>query len=182
MEEIKQAVTETNAETPSVEEEGAQDNLETLLQDYEEEVKGEEKETDSDISSVVKYIEEERQRKEQETVQADIKTAVDTVKENLEGDLPDWMIEGALQHKAANDARIRNAWVKRGENPKGWNSVLKALAKDISSELTDKQSTETRNEVVAAVKGASQKTTEPEVPDLGKMSDQDFEMWKRGLK
>lgn len=175
-------VSETKTGTPAVEEEAAP-TLEDALSEYEvENATEEKKETNDDTKEVVRYIKEERDRRESEQVKSDIKSAVSLVKENLEADLDEDMIEGYMQVKAGRDPRFQQAWVKRGENPKGWESVVKATAKEIQDKMVDKSSTETKNEVVAAVKGATKKTQDAEMPDFNKMSDQDFQTWKMGLK
>lgn len=177
----EQAVTETEAEKPTGEGEGAQD-LDTLLKDYEEKVETKQEPDDTENRLTDEDRNEIREFKKQR-LEADINNAVETVRDNLETKLPDWIINGALQYLAIYDNRFQNAWTKRSENKGNWNRVLQGVAQKIANELPDFQSTETRNQVVAAVKGASvRKADSGEMGDLSKMSHQEFELMKLGLK
>ena len=88
----EQAVTETEAEKPTGEGEGAQD-LDTLLKDYEEKVETKQEPDDTENRLTDEDRNEIREFKKQR-LEADINNAVETVRDNLETKLPDWIING----------------------------------------------------------------------------------------
>ena len=174
----EQTPSETDTETQSAEAETEVD-LDSLLQDYETETKPEKTEEQPNIVEINNFIREQTA----ERTERDIKSAMETVKNNMEIKLPDRLIRGALLVQA-EDPRFIKAWENRKTNPGQYEKILKSIAKEISNDLPDFQATETHNEVVSAVKGASQKkSTEGELPDFNKMSDNEFNIWKsRGLR
>lgn len=104
-----------------------------------------------------------------------------TIKE-VRGDLPsdfyddDFMVAW-LDSMAKKDARLAQAWGDRNQNPQQFARVKAALAKDFAKrygKIPDKQVTEDREAVTAAVRGASTKAPEGKSPDYSKMTDQEL--------
>lgn len=181
---MTQAVTEADAtENQSVEGEGAQDDLDSLLNEFEEqtETKPSEQKIDADeIKEVVNYINEDRQTKALEAQKNDINSAVESIEsslEDLDGMPSKRVIRGLLQDIAAEDDAVRKAFAQRKENPKAWNAALKRATKEIREEFSvDKQTTSDRNALSAAVHSASSKQPEPtEQKNWGQMSDFEFQ-------
>jgi len=150
-------MTEANndADTPSVEENGAQDELDTLLAQYDEGTEVPEKtEKPSGEPTPDTRIDALLAREKK----GDINSAVDTIMGDLDIQVPKSMIKGYLYSRESEDPRIGKAFDKRFQDPAGWKRVLSGLAKEASSEfkdLPDKSLTNDRDVVEAAVRGAS---------------------------
>lgn len=184
----KQAVAENAEEVASQtsEENGAQDDdLDTLLAEYDNGVKGESKpaekvETDDDP---VRIWAERKMAEDQQAEAESIKSeAVKSVKEGFDYDLSDKLVWGFISQAANSDQRIVKAFESRKENPAAWKKAVQTLQKELKEELSlDASATADRQSVEAAIRGASKDTSSQEGPDLGKMSPGDFEAYKRGL-
>lgn len=126
------------------------------------------------------------QRQAEAQLKEDIGSAVKAVKEHddLKG-LPDRMVRGMLHDMAAEDARFREAFMRRDQDPAAWSRVLKAAAQEMAKEVGDISSSKISSDraaVLAAGKSSSkapppQQTTNT---DLSKMSDAQFRRWKQG--
>lgn len=104
----------------------------------------------------------------------DITEAVKVVKGNL--GLNDGIIEGWMHHKALSDPRVAEAWQRRAEQPAQFAKILRGLHKELAQEFSkqpDKQVTEDRDAVAAAVRGASTKAPEEKPPDFSRMNNQE---------
>lgn len=183
---MTQAVTETDATVDqSVEDEGAQD-LDSLLNEFEEETKPKSEQPKvkaEDVNEVVNYINQQRQQQAIEAEKNDIKSAVESIKSSMEGmdNIPsDRLIRGLLQDYAAENENVRKAFANRQQNPKAWNAALKNAAKEIKEEFSvDTQTTSDRDAITSAVRSASTKQPEPEQKkDWGSMSDYEFQQEK----
>lgn len=122
----------------------------------------------------IEEIRAERQRK-----------AVDSAIRDVKGD-DDWddeLVEGILHARAVRDPRISEAFMNRSRNPERWQSVAKAIRKDIAKKLSpvDQRATDDHEAVAAAVRGASTKAPEEEAPDFSGMTDSEFERMKSNL-
>lgn len=167
-------------DTPAVDDKGTQDDMDALLQEYEEAPKeAAPKEANNDMSEVMEYIKTQKAESEAAQSEKDIATAVDSLKQGLNVKIPDRLLRGAIHEKAAGDQRFINAYQQRGSNPAGWNKVLKGLQQEILADfdnIPDQQATNDRNAVISAVQGSTNKTPEPtSPPNYGKMSDADFD-------
>lgn len=180
------AVTETDEANETSEDTDAQDDLDTLLKTYEESESEEKKDSKEqpDNVALLEELRRERQEREAEKTQKDLQNAVDTIKEHGV-DIPDKYIRGALYDLADTDPRFSKAWVNRSSNPRQFNKVLKTLAKELKDDFLDKDLTDTKNDVVSAVKGASKEKGSEEMSEkelrskILKMNDQEFEKYKR---
>lgn len=115
-----------------------------------------------------------RQQRFQQDMQATIK--------DVRGDLPsdlydDDFVQAWIDARATKDPRLANAWVNRDADPKKFGQVKAALGKEFAKKygrLPDRQATEDREAVTAAVRGASTKAPEGKAPDYSKMTDAQF--------
>jgi len=170
---MTQTVTETADVTDQVTEDvGAQDELDTLLAQYDEAHEEPQKPTTTEQPQSHSDPRVEALLARQE--RTDIDNAVTKLKDESGTQLPDSMIEGYLRSKAIKDGRIDKAFNDRFNNPQGWEKVLKGLANDFKKEmesLPDSTLTANRDAVEAAVRSASSTKTAPEpAPDFSKMS------------
>ena len=181
---MSEPATETNPETPSGEDEGALD-FDTVMNEYDAavETKEEQKPTDdmeAKVRSLEEKLNERTQREEMEKIRTDLNAAAKVISEN-DVNLPEYIIRGALQELANENPKLVTAWSQRQNNPKGWLNVLRVHAQKMAKDIADLQSTETRNEVVSAVKGASyRKADSDQMKNFSEMSDQEFELFKMG--
>lgn len=184
---MTQAMTETDvAEDQTTQEEGASDDLDSLLNEFAEETKTESpKVALNDVQEVVSYVQEERAAKAEQTTKADIDAAVDSIADNLDIEVPSKrIIRGLLQDIAANDKAIQQAFAQRKENPQAWKAALKRATNEMKEELSvDREATSDREALTSAVRSASTKQPEPqEEVDLGSMTDTQFMMYKAKLQ
>ena len=119
----------------------------------------------------------------------DLATAVSIIKgtdEALEG-LSDKMVRGWLEQEGREDNRLLQAFAQRHAKPDVWRSLLTAMGPRLAREVapkTDPQLTEDREAAHAAVRNRG--TAPPEEKgisnaDLTKMSDRDFDAFKKQL-
>lgn len=185
---MTQAMTETDvAEDQTTQEEGASDDLDSLLNEFSEATKPTEqpKVELNDVQEVVSYVQEERAAKAEQTTKADIDAAVDSIADNLDIEVPSKrIIRGLLQDIASNDKAIQQAFAQRNENPQAWKAALKRATNEMKEELSvDQEATSDREALTSAVRSASTKQPEPqEEVDLNSMSDQEFIMYKARLR
>jgi len=87
------------------------------------------------------------------------------------------LIEGWLDAQAKQDPRLAKAWLERHANPKQFEQVKTALAKNFAkkfSKLPDRAATEDRDAVSAAVRGASTRAPASQPANLGGMTDAEY--------
>lgn len=114
----------------------------------------------------------------EDKVGADLKASIKEVRGDLDADHfdDDFMI-AFLDGQARKDPRLREAFAQRNANPKQWGRVLTTLGKQFAGKygkMPDRQATEDREAVAAAVRGASTKAPEGKAPDFGRMSDGEY--------
>lgn len=120
-----------------------------------------ETETEPDLKAELQFLREEREARQAERVQKDLSETVKKVKGD--SDIDDDFVEGWLDAKARKDPRVREAWLKRAENPAAFDKVLEGLSTEFSEKIKpkiDREATDTEESVRAAVRSASTKTTE----------------------
>lgn len=71
--------------------------------------------------------------------EADIKSAVSTVKEKVGGDLDDDFIEIALGQKARKDPKFNSIWTNRHRNPQAFKAALNAVSNEFKSKFQFRQ-------------------------------------------
>lgn len=172
---------------PQETEQGTQDDdLDTLLKQYESEADEAIKETKTEQPK--ENIDADRLKAiEQRLFQEDINSAVQSVKGQLKDvNLSDKMIRGYLEVEAYDDPRIASAFQNRSSNPGAWNKVLKGLANNMQKELgptPDPKLNQDRKALETAVAGTKTATTGEMSEDdkrrkLASMSDAEFLKWK----
>ena len=86
-------------------------------------------------------------------------------------------MEAWLDAQARSDPRLAAAWSQRHANPKQFQKVVTGLSQSFAKKygkLPDKQATEDREAVTAAVRGASTRAPEGKAPDYSGKSDAEF--------
>jgi hypothetical protein len=107
----------------------------------------------------------------------------------VRGDLPadffdDRFVQAWIDARATDDPRLSKAWIERNSNPQQFKRVVGALSREFAKKygkLPDKQATEDREAVTAAVRGASTKAPEGKAPDLSRLTDTEFVAEKEKL-
>lgn len=199
MSDEQQAVVEEADEqaAPASEANGAQeeDDLDTLLSQYEDESGESESEPEGkgeadsgEKDEVLKAHEEIKQwRAEQakERFEKDVGKAVEAIRGELDPEIfDDALVRGWLEAQAQYDPRLSAAWSQRSQDPKTFQKVLEKLQGKFQkkfSSLPDKSLSEDREAVTQAVRGASKQAPAAEEidhSDVRNMSDQEFEQWK----
>jgi len=119
-----------------------------------------------------------RTERQQETFRKDMDTTIKDVRGNLDPEyFDDVFVESWMDAQARLDPRLASAWANRHANPKQFAKVKESLGRTFVKKygsLPDKQATEDREAVTAAVRGASTRAPEGKAPDFGKMSNHEF--------
>jgi hypothetical protein len=94
--------------------------------------------------------------------------------------------EAFLNAMALRDPRINQAYMNRGESPKRWNAVESELKKDFSKRFgkkVDRQVTDSRDAVTAAVRSASTAAPQREITaeTIASASKDEFDEMQRKL-
>src|SRR5512139_1927175 len=175
----------TSAQTP---------DLNSFLQEFEAETKAPTQPapapaatqpTAAELLQMKLEIDDLRREKATEREKADIEGII----KDFKGDkaLPDYVVNGWINHVAGSDQRIVTAFNQRHTNPQAWKKVQAGLKAQFENEVkklggTDTEVTSDRMAVAAAVKGASStKAPEAKAPDYGRMSDAEFRELKKNL-
>lgn len=108
----------------------------------------------------------------------DMQKTIATVRGELDPETFDEpLVEAWIDAQARQDPRLKTAWVNRHASPKQFERVVQGLARNFAkkfSRLPDRNATEDRAAVTAAVRGASTKAPEGKAPDFKEMSDAEF--------
>lgn len=108
----------------------------------------------------------------------DMNKTVTAVRGDLDPErFDDDFIEAWLDTRSRKEPRLAEAWVNRNRNPQAFQKVVAGLGREFSKKygsLPDKQATEDREAVTAAVRGASNKAPEGQPPNFGSMTDAEF--------
>ena len=120
----------------------------------------------------------ERTSDDQRRFKADMATTVEAVRGDLDADyFDDNWIESWIDGQAKDDRRLAKAWVDRAQNPKQFQKIVGELGRRFTkkfSSFPDKQATEDKDAVAAAVQGASTKAPEDKPTNYVGMSDAEF--------
>lgn len=188
------AVDETKvAAQPAPEVTNAQDgdDLDTILKEFEERPEAsktaqpeKQADTTNDPAVANETVLEEAKFIRQQRFQKDMDATIEKVR----GDLPKELFDGPLVQawidaQATKDPRLAQAWANRHADPKKFEQVVGALGKQFAryGKLPDKNATEDREAVTAAVRGASTKAPEGKAPDYSRMTDAEFAAEKEKL-
>lgn len=181
-EQNKQAVTEdAEAEAkPSAEENGAPDepsqNWDELLGEFKQATdpadnKPEPVKTDT-TPEVSKELQDEVSSIRNMLFTQELSGVVNRMKGDLS--VSDKMVEGFIHAEARANPAINEHFAQKHQNPEQWAKIEAKLTKDFHKEfaqLPDKNLTEDRDAVTAAVTGTTDKAPEAPPPDLSGMSD-----------
>lgn len=172
---------------------GAQDDLDTLLSEYDSQ-KGEASADGSDdgasttddkgVEAAVQRAMEKQRAAEQ--TREDMGTLIANVRGELDAEtFDDTFIEAHLDALARKDPRITSAWSNRRTNPQGWAKVEKKIAEGFQSRFAravDAQATEDRAALAASVRSATSNSADGAAPSFKDMSNAEFEKYKAGLR
>lgn len=122
---------------------------------------------DPDVAEVKRYI---------------FKQDMDKTVKSIRGELPsdyfdDSLVKAWIEAQAEEDPRLGLAWANRHSNPKQFEKVVDTLGRKFSKQygkLPDKQATDDREAVSAAVRGASHRAPEGKAPDFSGMNNAEF--------
>lgn len=121
---------------------------------------------------------QERQAEADKQFQIDMADTVKKVRGDLDADF--WgpaLVEGWIDAMAKQDDRLATAWAERHRNPQHFDRVVATLGRkfhDKFSRLPDKQATEDKEAVTAAVQGASTTAPEKKPMNYNGMTDAEF--------
>jgi len=110
------------------------------------------------------YVREQRRLEE-----ADIKSAVQTVKEKI-GDIDEDFVEVALGQKARKDSKFLSIYQNRRKNPQAWNAALAAVATEFKGKYQYRQDSQLAENVRAA-----KQSTQTTLTTKGTVSDNSIE-------
>jgi hypothetical protein len=86
-------------------------------------------------------------------------------------------VKAWIDGQATQDPRLTKAWLERDSNPKQFQKVVDQLGRNFAKKygkLPDRNATEDREAVTAAVRGASTKAPEGKAPDFAGMSNVEY--------
>lgn len=178
-------VDETNATAAPVAEAsnaaGDASDLESILKEFETQTKPEPKLEQKPQAST--QVDNDLRR---EVAELKFKMEFEPVLNKIRGDIPkdvisDEELTDLVDGRAKRDPKLQNAWLNRSSNPAAWSKVEKALHADLSKKFqprVDKNATEDREVVAAAVRAASTtKASDEKPPDLSRMSNGEYRQW-----
>jgi len=169
----------------------ASDDLDALLNEYEEPVAApiaapvaEDPVISPDRLAAVEDFMARQDRQDTQTALSDSAAIFRTAAgESAEGKSND-ELEGLVHLEAFRNPKIAQIFQDRFENPEKWSKTVQALGKKFSEGVSksDPNATESWNAVDSAMhSAASAKSTEEKAPDVSKMTDQEFAVYKAGL-
>lgn len=206
-EEQQQTVAEQpDTESPTSGEGGgaqAEDDLDSLLAEWDQQQSRQTQEASSgeqtdegkqsktelpeDVREVVDYVKQQREQEVAERTNKDIADAAEKLREGWEEAPPAALLEGEIWKSAGKDQRFLQAFQNRHQQPDLWDRILKAKQKELKAMLEarpDSEATADRDAVTSAVRSASKAPPGPQAPteaEIAKMSDAEFERYKRSL-
>lgn len=166
------------------------DDLDAILKQFEDETRPQpqpeqtSKRPDdmSALADKVRNLEEQLWNREART---DLGEAVKTVRGDLDPRVfKDSFIQAWIDGEARDNQGLQTIWQERHIKPQRYHQVLQGLRKKLADDfakMPDAQATEDREAVAAAVRGSSTKAPEQKAPDLGKMTDGEFEAYKQSI-
>lgn len=183
MPEDKQAVAETDEAQakPAAEEVGAQDDLDALLSEFKAPDEPKPEQTETKDSELLARLE----RVEQDQIRRDVDSAVNEIAADISEGTPadNDLADAWLNARARNDDRLLKAFQDRQRDPAKWAKIQGGLKREFQkkfADLPDRDTTEAKQAVEAAVRGASTKAPdEDEAPNFAHMSDGELNRWKR---
>lgn len=167
--------------------------LDSLLNEYQEENQSDKNETqqttqskqktqptaqpDTDTKEVIEYVKQEQRRKYDEEVNGLATEVRGEIK------VSDKIARAFIEAEASTDQAISNAWINRFQNPAAWNKAKEVLQNRFKEQFKnddiDQKATQDTQEMLSAVtNSSSSKKTPEQPPKFEKMTDSDFsKMW-----
>lgn len=198
MSESQAVADEANPETQSSgEESGALEDVDSLLNEWEShadsatessaEAEKQGEQSDDETKALLNELRQEREERIRQKTEQDVQQAVSSIKEGLETEVPDELIEGYLYREAAKDSRFLSAFQSRHKEPEKWNRLIKAMSGNLNKRMSsqvDQSVTDDRDAVASAVRSAQKAPAQAEGysdKDLANMSDSEFNKLRREL-
>lgn len=122
--------------------------------------------------------------------QSEFKQQMSETVNDVRGDVPkevvdDDLVEAWLDARARKDPRLAAAWQQKDAKPREWSRIKSELGREFKKKfdkVPDREVTEDRAAVAAAVRGASSTKAPAEpAPDLGSMTPYEFQKYKNSL-
>jgi hypothetical protein len=136
-----------------------------------------------------KHVDQYLTHRKQELHERDLKSAIDFIRgDDLDKSFfDDKLITAFLDKSAMENQALQDAWLNRGENPRKLERILTQYAKDLRrdyAKVPDRELTEDRNMVAAAMRGSSVAPQTEPPPRYGAMSNAEFrdELKKIGIQ
>ena len=108
----------------------------------------------------------------------DMGSLVKNVRGELDSEIfDDETVEAWIDGRARRDPRLQQAWLQRKSNPAAFERIAGELGKQFTKKfgkLPDKNATEDREVVAAAVRGASTKAPAEQPPNFSRMSNSEY--------
>lgn len=126
------------------------------------------------VAGAVRQFQDAQTRQAEE---ADIRKAVDVVREKVDAD-PDF-VEISIAHKARKDPKFMALWNGRHKNPQAWDAALKVVANELGSKFSMKSDPRITADLRAARQSqstmATAKPEESAEAQLGKLQGAEFD-------
>lgn len=175
----EQSVAGTNEQKNSASEgnDSAQDDLDTLLSQYETETKKPEPEAKGGQTDDTTVL---REQLSQLVYERDMGKVIPSIRGSLDAnEYNDEMVDEWVNLQAKKDPRITQAWLNRKADSGTFQKVMNGLGKKFQSRYSGKPAGPSGNELEAAVRSSSETTPTKETRDdfarqLGKMSNTEF--------
>lgn len=180
---------------PASEDAGARetqdDELDSLLAEYEEDPKGKEAPSEpkpnaeqhnapaaEDIESVKRRLDEQDRREAERQYRQDMDATVKQVRGDLDPNFfDDRFVESWIDGEARDDPRLQRAWQTRRDDPKRFARVQEEIGRKFYakySKLPDRQASEDHAAVAHAVRREANRAPEAKETDLSALSNADF--------
>ena len=187
---MSESVAVDNVDTSgSTETSDAQEDLESLLDQFEEST-GQSTDETVDTGGQQESVSRDEFKQLQDSIvnqqyQTDIHGVVNVIKGDI--DVPyvdDSFVETWLNSEAGKNPKLAQAWANRHANPEAFQIVTSSLAKRFQEKFNiDQKTTSDMDSVTSAVRSASTRSPEPEIPkDWSAMSDAEFAQEKAKLR
>jgi len=139
-----------------------------------------------DTALINDYVKRQIDKENRAETQTDIDASVTRIKGSLKDvEAPDIAVKGILYAEVEESPEKLAAWQARKTNPGAWDQVLKGVRDRVQKEyvpLPDKDLTDDRDAVSAAIHSASKHTAQEVEVDWASMGDQEFQNAKMALE
>lgn len=178
------------AEAPDARNEPS-DDLDSFLSEFENQTKPQPQQTQppsDDLASQVAELRRELDQQRQLSVKQSNKDALAEAIKDVRGDLdlPDFAVKGFIYDKAEELPKLNEIFENRSNDPAAWKKAKARLRAELAKEhakVPDRNATEDKEAVTAAMRGTTTRAPEEKAPHYGAMNDAELraEMAKLGL-